>query len=228
MSTTTLAPNALAPTISGHRGWAAAGLGAGLAGIVGVVASMTVDAVYREEIAGDAVAIQARVAEQTPQILVFHTATMAAVLLLLVFAAGLRRRLAMTLGPDSLIPSVASSGLLLVSVAGLLGTGLTTEFVFGAADPGLMVPETVALFGHWIGTIPWLWAGAGVSALAVAVAGLRHGAVPRWIAWTSLVLGGFTVLFGISPLQYMAGMTGPVWLSVVAFGLLVSSPSQDA
>ena len=34
------------------------------------------------------------------------------------------------------------------------------------------------------------------------------------------MLGGLTALFLVSPLQYMAGMTGPVWLVVVAAGLL--------
>ena len=54
---------------------------------------------------------------------------------------------------------MASTGLLLVAVAQLIGSGLTTEFVFGVADPGLLVPETAALFNHWIATIPWLWVG---------------------------------------------------------------------
>ena len=38
-----------------------------------------------------------------------------------------------------------------------------------------------AIVGHWIGTIPWLWLGAGVTGVAVAVAALRHGAAPRWL-----------------------------------------------
>ncbi|HET7328925.1 MAG TPA: hypothetical protein VFJ14_16760 [Nocardioidaceae bacterium] len=205
-----------------RRGWALAGVGAGLAGIASLVASSMSGAVYESEIAGDAVAITDRIGEQIPQILAFHTATMIAALLLLVFAAGLRRRLEEQLPAGSLLPQVASSGLLLVSVASLLGSGLTTEFVFAAADPELVVPETVVFFGHWIGTIPWLWAGAGVAALAVAVAALRHSAGPRWIGWFSLVLGGLTTLFAISPLQYMAGMVGPVWVAVVSIVLLRS------
>ena len=37
------------------------------------------------------------------------------------------------------------------------------------------------------------------------------------------MLGGLTALFMVSPLQYMAGMTGPVWLIVVSLGLLRSA-----
>ncbi|WP_448059935.1 hypothetical protein [Cellulomonas hominis] len=59
-----------------------------------------------------------------------------------------------------------------------------------------------------------------LSALAVlvAVAALRHGAAPRWIGAVSAVLGGLTLLAGLSPLQYMAGFVGAVWLVVVALG----------
>jgi hypothetical protein len=205
-------------TAPGGRGWAYTGVAAGIASIVGIAASMQVDAVYTG--GGDPDAIVARLGELVPQILVFHTATMLSVVLLLVFAAGLRRRLADQLPHRSLIPDVAAGGLGLVSVAGLLGSGLTTEFVFAVTDPELgLVPESAVFFNHWIGTIPWLWVGAGVTGVTVAVAAIRHGAAARWIGWVGLVLGGLTLLLGISPLQYMAGMTGPVWLVVTALGL---------
>ena len=204
------------------RGWALAGIGAGVAGIVSIVASGFTGAVYEEKIAGDAVAITERLAEMTPQILTFHVATMASALLMVVFAAGLRRRLAGALPADSLLPGVAAAGLLLVAAAQLLGTGLTTEFVFGVQDVDLMVPETAAFFSHWIGTIPWLWGTAGLTALAVAVAARRYGAVPRWLGVISLVLGGLMTLLAVSPLQYMAGMVGPIWLTIAAIGFTTS------
>ncbi|HEX6151302.1 hypothetical protein [Nocardioides sp.] len=201
------------------RSWAFAGVGAGVAGIASVVASGFTGAVYDEKIAGDAVAITDRLAELTTQILVFHVATMVSALLLVVFAVGLRRRLAAALPADSLLPGVASAGLMLVAAAQLLGSGLTTEFVFGVQDPDLMVPETAAFFSHWIGTIPWLWGTAGLTALAVAVAARRFGAVPRWLGVTSLLMGGLMTLLAVSPLQYMAGMVGPLWLTIAAIGL---------
>ncbi len=198
------------------RSWALAGIGAGVAGIGSVVASGLTGAVYDEKIAGDAVAITERLAELTTQILVFHTATMVSALLLVVFAVGLRRRLASAVPADSLLPGVAAAGLLLVAAAQLLGSGLTTEFVFGVQDVDLMVPETAAFFSHWMGTIPWLWGTAGLTAIAVAVAARRYGAVPRWLGITSLVMGGLLLLIAVSPLQYMAGMVGPLWVTIAA------------
>ncbi len=200
------------------RSWALAGIGAGVAGIGSVVASGLTGAVYDEKIAGDAVAITERLAKLTTQILVFHTATMVSALLLVVFAVGLRRRLASAVPADSLLPGVAAAGLLLVAAAQLLGSGLTTEFVFGVQDVDLMVPETAAFFSHWMGTIPWLWGTAGLTAIAVAVAARRFGAAPRWLGITSVVMGGLMLLIAVSPLQYMAGMVGPLWVTIAAIG----------
>ena len=87
------------------------------------------------DVEGDPAAIVARLARAGPAILAFHTATMVGMALLVVFAAGLRRRLAGQLPSRSLLPDVAAAGLGLVAVAGLMGSGLTTEFVFGVTDP---------------------------------------------------------------------------------------------
>lgn len=211
------APPLAAPT---GRGWAVAGLSAGVASLVSIVASSLADGVYDTRVAGDARGIVDKLADQIPQILVMHTAAMTSALLLLVFAPGLRRFVAARVPRGSLLPDVAAGGLLLVSVAQLVGSALTTEFVFGLTDPEQMVPETAVFFGHWIGTVPWLWAGAGASALALGRAGRQFGVVPAWLAWTSLVLGTLTTLLSISPLQYLAGMSGPLWLTLAAIGLL--------
>jgi hypothetical protein len=202
------------------KGWVVAGIGAGVAGIATIVGSSLANAVYDEKLAGNAAGIIDKLATQTVPILVMHTAAMLSAVLLLVFAAGLRRRLVSVTPDGSLLPQVAASGLMLVSVALLMGSALTTEFVFGVQDPDLLVPETAVFFGHWIGTVPWLWVGAGVAALALGIAGRKFKAVAPWLAWASLVLGGLTVVLGVSPVQYMAGMTGPLWLTIAAVGLL--------
>lgn len=212
------------------RGWTFAGIAAGIAGLTGIAASMSIDAVYDPDLGGDPAAIVARLGELTPNLLVFHVATMVCVVTLVVFAAGLRRRLAAQAPSGSLLPDVAATGLGLTVVAGLLGAGLNTEFIFGVQDGGQtgLVAESAVFFNHWIGTIPWLWVGAGLAGVAVAVAALRHSAAPRWIGWVGAVLGGLTLLFGLSPLQYMAGMTGPLWLLVTALGFAAADRARPA
>ncbi|WP_051426186.1 hypothetical protein [Jiangella gansuensis] len=203
----------------GRRWWALAGVGAGIAGIGGVIANLGISAVYDEDAIGDAVAVTDNMRDMVGEILAFHVLTLAGLPLLAVFAAGLARRLRAGLGPASLAPTVALVGLVLVMVAQLMGTSLDTEIIFGLQAPeDELAPEFAVTVGHWLGTVPWVWIGAGMSALAVGVAGVRHRAVPRWLGWAGLVLGLATLLLGISPLQYMAAFFGPLWLLATALG----------
>ena len=203
-------------------GWAVSGLLTGLFGIVGIAASTKVDAVYDRAIAGDPPAIAEKLATQTPALLVMHVTMLLATVLAVPFAAGLRRRLAGHTLPGSLLPDVAAAGLALVSVAGLLGRALDTEFIFGLNQKDAhLVPEVAVLYGHWTGTVPWLWVGAGITGVAVALAALRHAAAPRWIGWLAAILGGLTLLVGVSPLQYLAGFTGPVLVLILGLGFSV-------
>ncbi len=200
------------------RRWALAGIGAGLAGIATTTTSGMIDAVYDPDLVDNPVAVVDRLSELTGTMLVFHTVTMVGAVLLVVFAAGLWRRLRATTGDASLAPLIAFSGLLGTAVVSVLGAGLDTEFIFGLMEhDDVLHPANAALYNHWIGTIPWIWVLAGLSGLAVYAAARSAGA-PRWLGRVGLVLGGLTLLLGISPLQYMAGMTGPVWLLVSAVG----------
>ena len=200
------------------RAWALAGVGAGLAGRGTVVTSGMINAVYDPDLAGDPDAIVDKLADQTGAMIAFHSVTMVGVVLMVVFAAGLFRRLRAASGGASLAPLVAFSGLVGTAVVSVLGAGLNTEFTFALIDDESLVdPSNVAMYNHWIGTIPWLWVLAGLSGLALFAAG-RAGAAPRWIGVVGLTLGGLTLLWGISPLQYMAGMTGPLMVLVVALG----------
>ncbi len=61
-------------------------------------------------------------------------------------------------------------------------------------------------------TMGWVWAGAGLAAGAVAVAGLRHGAVSRALGIGSVVAAGLIALTNVVPLQYMALVPGALWL----------------
>ncbi|RCK69838.1 hypothetical protein DT076_09775 [Desertihabitans brevis] len=206
------------------RGWAVAGALAGLAGGVGIWLSMSAGPVFDPANPPTAESVQEHLGGYVPQLVGFHVATVAAALLLIPFAAGLHRRLAGQAPARSLLPAVASTALVVLSAVLVLGSGLDTEFVFGLATPELMVATDVSFYSHWIATIPWLWVTAGVSAIALGVAAVRHGAAPRALGVASLVLGGLMVLFGLSPLQYMAGFLGPLWLLVTGLVMLRGEP----
>ena len=211
---------AAAPVRRG-RLWALSGIGAGLAGIGTVVTSSGVDAVYNPDLVGDSEAIAAELATQTTSMLAFHTVTVLCALLTVVFAAGLHRRLAERLPLSSALPLVAFAGLLGTAVVSVLGSGLDTEFALGlGAGDGVVTADSAILYNHWVGTIPWVWVLAGLAGAAVFGAA-RQGAVPRWIGWVGLVLGGLTLLVGLSPLQYLAAAPGVLWLLVTATGFVL-------
>lgn len=203
------------------RAWALSGVVAGLAGIGTIVTSGMVDAVYREDLWGNPDAIAQAVADKTLVIAAFHTFTMVGAVALVLFAAGLHRRLASASPAGALPPVVAFAGLLGTTVVSVLGAGLDTEFMFAfQAGEDAVDPHNMAMFNNWIGTIPWIWVLAGLAGGAVHLVA-RSGGVPRWIGRVGLVLGGLTLLLGISPMQYMAGLTGPVWLLLTAVGFFV-------
>ncbi len=204
---------------SSSRGWAVAGVVAAAASAASVFLSMMLSPGYEPGSVITPEIIDAGLAAKRPLMIAFHVVTLTSALLLVVFAAGLHRRLRQSLAHDSLAPSVAGTGLLLVVVAQVLGTGLDTEFLFGVGDTAINLPSDIGMYSHWIATIPWLWVGAGLSALAVGAAA-RHGAAPRWIGVISSVLGVLTVIIALSPLQYMAALLGVVWLFVVSVGFV--------
>lgn len=223
---TSTPPVATADRRGASRSWALAGLLSGLTGAGAIVSSGLVDAVYAAGDDPDAAAINEALADQVPQIISFHVLGVVSAVLMLVFAAGLFRRLRIALGADSLAPAIATFGVLGTAFVLMLGTGLDTEFSF-AAGTDMVVPEAIVVYNHWIGTVPWCWGLLGLSGLAL-FAGARAGGVPRWIGLVGLLGGGLTLLLGISPLQYMAGMTGPIGLIVIALGFLVGDKAFRA
>ncbi|HYG94152.1 MAG TPA: hypothetical protein VD859_11250 [Nocardioides sp.] len=198
--------------------WALAGLASGIAGAGAIISSLMVSAIYDEDLKGDTAGQAEKLADEIPQLVTFHTLAGISAVLMVVFAAGLYRRLRST-APESVAPMVAFSGLFGTAIILMLGAGLDTEFMFGL-DQGVTDPANAVFYAHWIATIPWVWGLVGLSGLAVfAVA--RAGGVPRWLGLVGLLGGGLTLLLGISPLQYMAGFTGPIGVIVVALGFLL-------
>lgn len=208
------------PTVRTPRAWAWTGVVGGVLALGMIQASMAASVDW-ETTAGDADAMLADIATKQGPLMAFHVLAVLTMLTLPIVGAGLKRRLDQQGPAGALHGQIALAGLLLTAAALLLGTGLDTQFTFGLSQPELYVPESAAFFTDWVATIPWLWVGAGMSGVAVAVASLRHGAAPRWVGIASLVLGAITVIAGVSPLQYMAGFVGPLWLLVVSLGFAV-------
>jgi hypothetical protein len=217
-----------APAPGHSRAWAVAGVGAALAGMGTIVTSSAVDVVYSDEFSrGSIDGVAEALTDKTGVMFAFHSITALGAVLMIVFAAGLFRRLRTSM-PDALAPVVAFVGLAGTAVVSILGSGLDTEFMIAGLQDDIAVDDSsAALYNHWIGTIPWLWTLAGLAGLAVFAA-FRAGAAPRWLGLVGLVLGGLTVVLGVSPFEYMAGVTGVLWLLVTAIGFTVGDKAFRA
>ena len=202
------------------RLWALSGLGAGILGIGTIVTSSMVDVVYRDEFKGTTEGVTKALDDKAGVLFAFHSITTLSALLMVVFAAGLLRRLRRGAG-DSIAPTVAFAGLLGTAVVSVMGAGLDTEIMMPlAAQDGTVPDSTASFYNNWIGTIPWVWVLAGLAGLAV-YATSRLNVVPRWIGRVGLVMGGLAALLGVSPLEYMAGPIAALWLVVTSVGFLV-------
>lgn len=210
------------------RLWALSGLGAGLLGIGTIITSSMVDVVYRDEFKGTTEGVTQALEEKTGVLFAFHSITTLGALLMVVFAAGLFRRLRHGAG-DSIAPMVAFAGLLGTAVVSVLGAGLDTEMAMAlsAGENGTVPDSTASFYNNWIGTIPWVWVLAGLAGLAVHTVSRLDG-VPRWIGRVGLVMGGLAVLVGVSPLQYMAGPVAVLWLVITSVGFLVGDRAHRA
>ena len=208
-------------TRSSSRLWALSGLGAGVLGLATIVTSSMVDVVYREEFKGTTEGVAKALEDKAGVLFAFHSITTVGAILMVVFAAGLFRRLRRGAG-DSIAPTVAFAGLLGTAVVSVLGAGLDTEIMMALAtgDANTVPDSTAALYNNWIGTIPWVWVLAGLAGVAI-FATSRLQVVPRWIGRVGLVMGGLAMLLGISPLEYMAGPIAALWLVVTSVGFLV-------
>lgn len=199
------------------RAWAVFGIFAAIASFASVSLSMMLSPEYVRGSVITSEDINAHLLARQPVMIAFHVATLASAFALVVFAAGLQRRLRATLPALSLLPTVALVGVVLVATIQVMGTALDTEFLFGTTDAAINLPGDIGFYSHWVATVAWVWAGAGLAGLAVGAAGRSRG-VPRWLSVVGWVLGGLTALIAISPLQYIAAGPGALWLLITAIG----------
>jgi len=223
MSTHSPPPTLLRPddnTPVRRNGWAWAGALAGVCGLaLFVIAPMVVET--SGAVMADNLVLATELQGSGGIVWAVQVLTSLAAALLVVFGAGLRRRLVEQEPVASLLPTVAFAGTLLTATMALVGGGISTElFWYLSRDVADSDPDTVAAALTVFSTMPWVWAGLGLSAGAVALASLRHGSVQRWIGWTSAVLAVLVLATQMFPVQYLALLPGSIWLLATGIGLI--------
>jgi len=137
-------------------------------------------------------------------------------------------------GPSiGLFGGVAASVLLMIS--GLLTWVLahvSVEMADAAGSPS--TAAALALLAFATGGVGFV-VGAGLLVASVAVPGLILGLIPRWLAWTGLVLAALSELSFLSllvePLQFLLPIGrfgGLIWLILAGFALPTTRASARA
>jgi hypothetical protein len=200
------------------RAWAFTGAAGGLIGLVGLFLGANLTADVGDGIKDNAQLVAA-IAGHRDLAWLYQISAVTAAVCLVVFAAGLRRHLAMQEPAGSLVPAVAAAGVGLVAAAALIGGGICTELYWALGEPERWDPDTIAAMVEIYNTIAWLWAGAGLAAAAAAVGGFRHGSVSRWLAGVSVLLALLVAATQVFPVQYAALFPGALWVIVAGLGL---------
>lgn len=204
-----------APVAAQPRGWAFAGLLAGVTGFAAFVLESGLAMFGEEGVYADAALMYAESYDRSLVIAVFLPLMVLAGLTAVIFGAGLRRWLAAQSPAGSLLPELAGWGTLLVAALSLVGSGPVTEVYFqvlhtyNPADPDIAMS-----LQRLMDTLPWVWTGLLLTTGALTVAALRHGAAPRWLGWVSAVVTVLMIAVNVFPQQYLTGYLGSLWLVI--------------
>ena len=202
-----------------RRGWAYAGLLGGIGSFVFFLGPASMLSPSTDSYSDNA-KVLAELEGKAGWVWAFQTLGVALAMLLVIFALGLRRRLAGQEPAGSLIPDLAGLGLILMAIMTLVGTGISTEMFHALRHTDEVDPDTVSSHLAIYNTLAWVWAGGILTTGAMAVAGLRHGSVSRRFGRFAAVM---TVLVGLTqvlPFQYLAVLPMAIFLIVCGISMV--------
>jgi hypothetical protein len=136
-----------------------------------------------------------------------------AVIFFIWFAGSLRSVLLRAEGGDGRLSTIAFAGMLTIGISGAIGSALE----FTAADTVNDVPATVTQTLSVLNEdffFPFL-AGIALFMFATGICVLRHGGLPRWLAWVAIVIGVVTV----TPIGFAGFLGAFIWTLVVSIAL---------
>ena len=152
--------------------------------------------------------------ETAYQVLSFGVAPVLAVLLV-AFGVALRSALRSREGGEASFSAVAFGGAVLAAASvGLVGA-IQAAAVNAAAEGLTEATVTLHQLDSFI-FIPWI-AGFAAMTLAAGIGGLRTTALPRWLAWVSIVMG----VALLTPIGFVPFLLMPLWLAVTGVTVVV-------
>jgi len=141
----------------------------------------------------------------------------------LYFGGWLRRLLRDAEGPGGILSAVVLGGAVVFSAGAAVGGSIHWALADLADDLNPVAMQA-------INGIDWDFfmffpVGLGTMILATGISAVRHGALPGWLAWASVVLG----VLALTPVFFALFFIGPLWLLVMGiYGMRSAASPQPA
>ena len=131
-------------------------------------------------------------------------------LLLIFFAANLRKVLQEADDSDSILPAVVLAGASVMAV----GVAIDAMISFALAEAaGDVQPTAVqALQALWDNDFFPIALGTTVFMLATGLSVVLHGGLPKWLGWIAVLFG----VVGLTPVGFIGFLGGALWIAVVS------------
>jgi len=134
---------------------------------------------------------------------------------LIFFGGWLRRLLRDAEGPGGILSAVAFGGAVAFAAGGAVAGSIHLALPDLADDINPVALQ--AINGIDYDMFEFFPVGLGTLILATGISAVRHGALPRWLAWVSVVFG---VLF-FTPVFFIFFYVGPLWFLVIGiYGIM--------
>lgn len=129
---------------------------------------------------------------------------------ILYFGGWLRRVLRDAEGPDGILSAIVFGGAVVFAAGASIAAGIHFALADLADDINPIAIQAINAIDNE--TFLFFPVGVGTVVLATGISAVRHGALPRWLAWVSVVLG---VIF-LSPFFWLVFFVGPLWFLAVS------------
>ena len=142
---------------------------------------------------------------------------------ILYFGGWLRRMLRDAEGPDGILSTVVFGAAVVFSAGAAIGGSIHLALADLADDIDPIAMQ--AINGIDFDLFFFFPVGLGTMILATGISAVRHGSLPKWLAWISIVVG---VLF-FSPVFWVDFVAAPLWILIVSIiGISRATQSEPA
>lgn len=141
---------------------------------------------------------------------------------MLYFVGWLRRLLRDAEGPEGILSAVVFGAGVVFSAGAAVAGSIHLALPDLANDINPIALQAIDGIDHDM--FFFFPVGLGTVVLATGISALRHGALPKWLAWVSIVLG---VIF-FTPLFFTIFFVGPLWFLIVSIYGIRLAVREDA